>query len=156
MSTTHLSSFAGGAVLLFCLANAASGQVDGWKPIVGTASYSRLTQHLPSATINVENGDSIGENSVTFHGSHLVGASGGIEDPILSVSSGSVGNAAGTEGRFLGEISSDYVGSSSKGFSGLYSTGGVSVNLRFSVGIFDDADQVILIWRAKISTIRIR
>lgn len=128
MTTTQLSSLAGGAVLLLCFANAARAQVDGWKPIVGTASYSRLTQHLPSATINVENGDSIAENSVTFHGSHLVGAAGGVEDPILSVASGSVVNSAGTEGRFLGDISSDYVGSSSKGFNGLYSSGGVSVN----------------------------
>lgn len=137
MTTTGLSSLAGGAVLFLCFANAARGQVDGWKPIVGTASYSRLTQQLPSATINVENGDSIGENSVTFHGSHLIGASGGVEDPILSVGSGSVVSADGTEGRFLGDISSDYFSSGSKVFNGLYSNGGVSVNLRFSDEFFE-------------------
>lgn len=116
-------------MFILCFASVARGQVDGWKPIVGTTSYSRLTQHLPSATINVENGDSIGENSVTFHGSHLVGGAAGGEDPILSVGGGSVIDAAGTEGRFLGDISSDYVGSSSKVFNGLYSTGGVSVTI---------------------------
>lgn len=128
-------SLGSSTVLILCFASAARSQVDGWKPIVGTTSYSRLTQHLPSATINVENGDSIGENSVTFHGSHLMGATDGAEDSILSVGGSSVDDA-GTEGRFFGDISSDYSGSSSKVFNELYSTGGVSVNLRFPRWIF--------------------
>lgn len=118
------------AVLILCFASATKSQVDGWKPIVGTTSYSRLTQHLPSTMINVENGDSIGDNSVTYHGSHLIGTAVGADDPILSAGSGPAIDA-GTEGRFLGDISSDYVGSSSKVFNGLYSTGAVSVNLCF-------------------------
>lgn len=118
-------SLSSGAVLILCFVSAARCQVDGWKPIVGTTSYSRLTQHLPSATINVENGDSIGENSVTFHGA------AGAEDPILSVGGGPVVDG-GTEGRFLGDISSDYGGSSAKAYNGLYSSGGVSVFLSFS------------------------
>lgn len=118
------------AVLILCFASATRSQVDGWKPIVGTTSYSRLTQHLPSTSINIENGDLIGDNSVTYHGSHLIGSAVGAENPILSVGSGPAIDA-GTEGRFLGDISSDYDGSSSKVFNGIYSTGAVSVNLCF-------------------------
>lgn len=131
MTMTQLSLGAC-AVLILCFVSAAKSQVDGWKPIVGTSTYSRVTQHLPSATINVENGEAIGENSVTYHGSHLVGSTAGAEDPILSVGGSSVIDT-GNEGRFLGDISSDYGGSSSKVFNGLYSTGEVSVSLRFPV-----------------------
>lgn len=120
-----------GVVLVLCFASVTC-QIDGWKPILGSTSYSHLTQQLPSPAINVENGDSIGENSVTFHGTHLIGANA-VEDPIQSAG-GSISDA-GTEGRILGDISSDY-GSSSKVFNGLYSTGGVSVNFHTIFGKF--------------------
>lgn len=124
LNMINVSSVNGLLLIILLLIDATKCQLDGWKPIVGSSSYTRLTQHTP--TINIENGDSSGENSVTFHNAQLIGsAGGGASDSILNVGDGgTVIDTSDTEGRFLGDTSSDY--GSGKVFNSLYTTGGVS------------------------------